>query len=148
MLVVVVVVVVVLDVLVTAGYERVSAIEVNGRWSRPFIDINQLDDMVSEAVAFSDYNEGKMDDLDLARLSKKLKKFVMMRKVGVPQGAVLQQLSLRRDISQDAVREFVEWCEARGGNISKEDVLAVFPAAVGAYPGSRRPRSSLLLMKS
>ena len=96
------------------------------------LSVETLDRMAAEGCAFAESAakdaEGKRGGgcrPGPAALAASLQKFVRMRRVGVPPGAVLQQLSLREDITDDMVRSFVSWCDARPGvNFSKSDVCA------------------------
>lgn len=99
------------------------------------LSAEQLDRMASEGAAFvAAAAEGKAEVV--AALAPSLQKFIMMRKVGVPPAAVLQQLSLRRDITDAMVRDFLAWCAARPGSISREDVLTAFPSASSSSGGN------------
>ena len=83
-----------------------------------------------------------MDDLDLARLSKKLKKFVMMRKVGVPQ-VLFSSNSLRIFHKMQCASL---WSGVRHGvAVYQRKMFGGVSAAVGAYPGSRDELSTAVM---
>lgn len=100
------------------------------------LSAEQIDRMASEGVVFA---ESKSSSHTLAA---SLKQFARMRKVGVPINGILQQLSLREDISAEMVQDFLAWCEARRDGISRDDILAAFPTVRSDIDDGRRGAGS------